>query len=840
MDSSDSAYYSSIEEDLKVRKPTRPRPRAERRQRLEIRSPPPRDDKERVKLNWARVIRKAQFSLYKYEPIQEDRTRLMALDPSEDPKGDIHVTLIPVPIAMLHRFPYEALSYHWGESESENPVYVKTGKHEQGERMSYADDDMEMTALRLYVKDNLYEALRHLRQKTDRILVWADGICMDQGNSAELGAQVPNMSQIYSQANGVCIWLGAADKGRRTDRAMRFITKVVETQDIHTLIQKDQVQNWKDLIYLINCSWFSRRWVIQEVALARIATVHCGSMELNWSDFVDAISIFDLYFQDIRKLFEDRSREYHTITDLKPLGAKILVDELSNVFLRGADRRLFEPIKNLELLVSTLAPFETTDPRDTIFALLNIASETSRVSIPRLLLPASAAAGGDHAAAEEVPPPTADYTKNLLEVYVGFVEWVVSRTGSLDIVCRHWALPERTTVAIMYEELVTLPSWIKLVLEAPYGHSNQGINGRKNGDSFVGLPGARCYNASHGMPPTVRFGMKSPRPPPSSRLEAAVRFAGGLFAAAPPKASGRVDNGGGGGGHRTMMTRPNPLSPTSPSSSNSPSNPLLSSPTPLNLDPSLNTSSFLMRGARWIYSQLRGWLLPGTAEVPSSRDSRMYVRGFVLGGISWSSSPMPHGIVTRDALERLGWSPDGSDEYDSVPDTVWRTLVADRGPDGRHPPSWYPRACLRCLAKVTSNGHIVTGDILGESPPRIMHDYIKRMQAVTWNRVIFDAAFRRGRETTEKLIGVGPPGTAQGDLVCILYGCSVPCILRPWVSSNLFTYQQDQRRRPIVGEKPDFYEFVGESFVYGKMDGQAISGMDRNELLARSEDFCLV
>jgi hypothetical protein len=49
---------------------------------------------------------------------------------------------------------------------------------------------------------------------------------------------------------------------------------------------------WTNLFELLWWSWFSRRWVIQELALAKIATVHCGAHTVHWSDFQDAIAIF--------------------------------------------------------------------------------------------------------------------------------------------------------------------------------------------------------------------------------------------------------------------------------------------------------------------------------------------------------------------------------------------------------------------------------------------------------------------------------------------------------------------------------------------------------------------
>jgi hypothetical protein len=50
-------------------------------------------------------------------------------------------------------------------------------------------------------------------------------------------------------------------------------------------------------------------------------------------------------------------------------------------------------------------------------------------------------------------------------------------------------------------------------------------------------------------------------------------------------------------------------------------------------------------------------------------------------------------------------------------------------------------------------------------------------------------------------MGLAPRGTKVGDIICALLGHSVPIVLRP---------------------KGDYYSYVGQSFVYSLMDGEAV------------------
>jgi hypothetical protein len=68
---------------------------------------------------------------------------------------------------------------------------------------------------------------------------------------------------------------------------------------------------------------------------------------------------------------------------------------------------------------------------------------------------------------------------------------------------------------------------------------------------------------------------------------------------------------------------------------------------------------------------------------------------------------------------------------------------------------------------------------------------------------------RRLMATEKGLIGMAPLRAAKGDLVCVLYGCSVPVILR----------KRCDREE---------YEFIGECYVDEYMNGQAMQGLETN------------
>jgi hypothetical protein len=676
-----------------------------------------------------RGIRAARLQLYKHSPITENHIRLLMVNPGEAP-DEIFVSLKTVSINELRRsYEYEALSYHWGDGDANYPIYVRD-VFEAG-KVKTMDEVVLLGMKRLYVKHNLYKALKALRRNDVEVILWVDAICINQENEVEKEFQVAKMARIYSMAERVCIWLGSGDK--RSDNAMSFISDILQLEKFQNVTRDEAyTSRWNDLVDLMRSSWFSRRWVIQELALAKDATVHCSKAEVHWNDFKDAISLFVMQFDTIRELFK-RSKEfshnYYAIGELEPLGAKVLVDNTSNIFRKDAEGTNFKPIIGLETLVSTLSTFEASDPRDTVHALRNIAKEI-------VWSPSS-----KEEQARSIPPPSPDYKKDLLEVYTDFVRWVIKTSGSIDIICRHWAMPEKTERTYSYPPLVKLPSWIQEISESPFGRQEEGFNGRKNGDSLVGMPGRKWYNASHG------------------------KLADGAWFG------------------QDLQQEPSPVT-SPPSQTNSTSN---------------NASS---------------------GNSTKKHEPSLYVKGLLINTVTWASDPIPDGVIPKVCLQKGGWTLLRAEQVDKAPDKLWRTLVADRGADGRNPPSWYHRACLYCLVNDTPNGHINTRELLGKGQPDIVRDYLKRVQAVTWNRVFLEADAQN--EDEEKLFGLGPPKTEPGDFICILFGCSVPCILR--------------KHPHEVGT----YEFIGEAFIYGKMDGEAVTSLTEEDLNQQTREFRLM
>jgi hypothetical protein len=105
------------------------------------------------------------------------------------------------------------------------------------------------------------------------------------------------------------------------------------------------------------------------------------------------------------------------------------------------------------------------------------------------------------------------------------------------------------------------------------------------------------------------------------------------------------------------------------------------------------------------------------------------------------------------------------------PDEFWRTLVADRGRHDRNPPYYYARACKETIMKGGLRSNAVdTGALIYNERNSIIAEFCRRVQAVIWNRALI--------RTEKGILGLASEHVRKGDLICIIYGCTVPIILR--------------------------------------------------------------
>ncbi|KAK3380813.1 heterokaryon incompatibility protein-domain-containing protein [Podospora didyma] len=847
----------------------------------------PHLNRREIKDLWYKAVDQTRKNQSRYVPINEfqysklepGEIRLLSLRPYKRP-DDINSPLVArVFTRKLSevRQRYEALSYCWGDQNVKRthvinlrnlrprPVEVERNLKPSVDIFRAAVGHLKSHQFPIY--KSLYHALMGLRRMVQPVIIWVDAICIDQseGGEEEKRQQLQIMDQIYHSAANVCIWLGTGFEGS-TD-GISLAREMINFQTFDKLIQDgDKEKRWQHLIRLLKSSWFSRRWVIQEAALAREATIHCGADSIHWEDFAEAVSLLMDSIGPLRRSFRDE-----IFDDVETTSGFVLAATLNSVCRKSDEGDVMAKLCDLETLVSTLLGFQATHPKDAIFSVISLArdppepnekwekelhaDQLRRLSSSQGTRTTNPNQAGDFSMLFK-------YQLSTRDVFIAFVTRCIYNSKSLDILCRHWAPP----VLDKYGLDVAMPSWISPLTRSPFGLAGT-FKGRQNGNNFVAYSPSdrrRLYRAAGNSEAVIsmvddwspvfdsRFPLlliptlsinsnsatitggpvaQSPLPSPSTEKadpsellptipesvpEPQARVLSSNKTPPPPKAKPP----------RLEFSFPSKDKPDAEAGTGTANSPTPSSTEAANLNAKANAHAIHRRRKSSLLQ--RKLSQNPDMERTHSLSGILSVRGFIIGRIRTQSEIMRGGIIPGEWVRKLGWT--AEDDSNRVPELLWRTIVADRTPTGGIPPLWYKRACLHALVDPRNtdgegNLHSVTQADRQISEKTTL--FLRRVECVVWNRRLFEveveelgttrmtmATGKEGRGgggggdlgrgvIKGPLFGVGPSGSEVGHLVCILLGCSVPVVLEPSKREGLF-------------------RVAGEAYVHGIMDGEAM------------------
>ncbi|OHE96846.1 heterokaryon incompatibility protein [Colletotrichum orchidophilum] len=307
---------------------------------------------------------------YIHDPLEEGQFRLIHLLPGhhdDDVRIELASEWIKAPIK------YHAVSYAWGDAKDKAYIACK-GKEIQ-------------------ITQTLFEALKRWRSPTEEVVLWADSICIDQRNTLEKTHQIGRMTDIYSKAESVKIWLGSDDAhvGGIQDvikEALDIIPPVVDdpqkNRESAGLIGtrnhkraregKTTIWNldWNPLRSLMKHTWFERKWVYQEAILNDNTWVYCGKLVMPFQPLSELALRMSTY--GIQALPKDATVNDSNLSFLPTRLYNLSMMRMSQWY-RGK-----QPITLMDGVKCTRA-FMCTDPRDHILGVLGYASDVEKDSI---------------------------------------------------------------------------------------------------------------------------------------------------------------------------------------------------------------------------------------------------------------------------------------------------------------------------------------------------------------------------------------------------------------------------------------------------------------------------
>ena len=293
-------------------------------------------------------------------------------------------------------FAYKAISYTWGDPS-------------QTQLISVDGQPFPVTV-------NLASALGSLRSSSDELKIWADAVCIDQGNIPEVNRSVARMKYIYERAAEVIVWIGEEEPGDA--KAMKFIG------DLHSNWESDEwwnqslqsadIEEKATRIHgILTREYWSRAWVVQETMFNKNITIRCGSSSIPWS------------FLDFSVVTEKRG------ADLRKLPGAISLGLLRLMRNSGAGTPGDPGVGGIPTafdLLRTLIwhrQLNSTDPKDKVYAFVGLLDPTC-------------------------PAYEVDYELSVQQVYTNAVTYLIATTRCLDVI--------GTTQTAL--NTLDLPSWV--------------------------------------------------------------------------------------------------------------------------------------------------------------------------------------------------------------------------------------------------------------------------------------------------------------------------------------------------------------------------------------------
>ena len=292
---------------------------------------------------------------------------------------------------------YNALSYVWGDDSDRQAIYVNSGQ--------------------TLVTENLRAALEHLQDPDKDVMIWIDALCINQADDEEKTQQVKQMTKIYAMAACTMAWLGCADEysgiamaetrkigahiechnGLRLFHELEELSRNTDSAR-YKAVEKEICDLMSEFLSSALCDpfpsaafnnllarpYWKRAWVLQEQVVASRVEIICGNAKVPFQIFESALLFVPLLRIHVvttlgRKMQNDgesASWDYvMAMSEAPPMGASRLCG-MRRRFQESSNSRL-ETLFRLLVRAHVDNVTQAKDPRDKIFALLGMATDTA-------------------------------------------------------------------------------------------------------------------------------------------------------------------------------------------------------------------------------------------------------------------------------------------------------------------------------------------------------------------------------------------------------------------------------------------------------------------------------
>jgi len=226
-----------------------------------------------------------------------------------------------------------------------------------------------------------------------------DALCINQSDHLEKSQQIGLMSQTYTNAFFVMMWLGEEEENTRL--AFDLIRDAPNTYPVELVRKIDKKsEHWEALGSLFARPCWSCVWILQEVLLFKEGAITCcGSFRMSW---IRAATVFKKNTTALLSISIEITRKVILMTSKMPVSLAI----------RHLEHRRGRKFSFLDYLVLAQSR-NCLDARDKVFAMLGICDSESI---------------------------EADYSKPVEDIYKETARYLIQKDQNLDVLsaCKHF------------------------------------------------------------------------------------------------------------------------------------------------------------------------------------------------------------------------------------------------------------------------------------------------------------------------------------------------------------------------------------------------------------------
>ena len=295
---------------------------------------------------------------YQYRPLSSpENIRLFLLQPGPLFKGPITGHLFEFSAKTSPRF--EALSYVCGPDDAAKRRYditiVQDGKPQVHKLLT-----------------NLYLALNHVRDPNSAIFWWIDAITINSSDPIERGGQVEMMATTFGNAKQVVSWIRpkVQQEFAGLEQLMGHECWTTVLSDESEVLSEVYIPKWKTLLAFMTNVYWTRRWIAQEVFLARRLLLRSEGLTLFPEEIVSVLDRVQTSVLGWRSKLK-------VPTKVRSLLRNIVSDKNGFRKFTTFETQPWEDDKHweydkLERVLKHFDGLKCKDPRDTIYAMLSI------------------------------------------------------------------------------------------------------------------------------------------------------------------------------------------------------------------------------------------------------------------------------------------------------------------------------------------------------------------------------------------------------------------------------------------------------------------------------------